>query len=84
MFFCDMHYFRFAASESNLSVVSYLIKQSHDAYSLLEDRKVGNCVDSVREILVQFFKNSILLFQKNSDIVFISVCLQFDGMWQEM
>merc|ERR1719273_588237 len=29
----------FAAAESNLSVVSYLIKQSHDSYSLLEDRK---------------------------------------------
>ena len=30
----------FAAAESNLVVVSYLIKQDHDAYTLLNDRKV--------------------------------------------
>ena len=30
----------FAAAESNLKVVSYLIQQNHDSYKLLEDRKV--------------------------------------------
>ena len=30
----------YAAAEGNLSVVTYLIQQSHDSYSLLEDRKV--------------------------------------------
>jgi ankyrin repeat protein len=30
----------FAAGESNLAVVTYLIQQSHETYELLEDRKV--------------------------------------------
>lgn len=31
----------FAASENNLNVVMYLLKQAHDAYLLLDDRKVN-------------------------------------------
>jgi ankyrin repeat protein len=30
----------FAAAESNLKVVTYLIQQEHDSYKLLDDRKV--------------------------------------------
>ncbi len=32
----------FGASENNLNVVMYLLKQPHDAYNLLDDRKVNN------------------------------------------
>ena len=31
----------YAAAEGNLNVVTFLIQQTHDSYSLLEDRKVG-------------------------------------------
>jgi hypothetical protein len=38
--------YRFAAAENNLSVVMYLLKQTHDAYTLLDDRKVKIKLDS--------------------------------------
>lgn len=46
----------FAAAESNMSVVSYLIKQQHDAYSLLDDRKVLSLLQEIQvEIQSSYF-----------------------------
>jgi len=39
----NFFWIRFAAAENNLSVVMYLLKQTHDAYNLLDDRKVNVC-----------------------------------------
>jgi hypothetical protein len=41
---CSGDVFRFAAAESNLSVVFYLINQDHDTYGLLDDKKVHRYV----------------------------------------
>ena len=40
----------FATAEGNLIVVSYLIKQDHDAYSLLSDRKVFQTFKNIKSL----------------------------------
>ena len=42
LFICILKH-RFAAAESNLSVMFYLISQDHDTYGLLDDKRVCNC-----------------------------------------
>ena len=41
LFICILKH-RFAAAESNLSVMFYLISQDHDTYGLLDDKRVCN------------------------------------------
>ena len=47
----------FAAAENNLKVVTYLITQEHDAYKLLEDRRVSK-KKTFQIILVLFFREN--------------------------
>ena len=46
---------RFAAAESNLSVMFYLISQDHDTYGLLDDKRVSNGF-WIRLIIVPTYK----------------------------
>ena len=43
--------YRFAATESNLSVMFYLINQDHDTYGLLDDKKVKKLKELIYEKL---------------------------------
>ena len=54
LFICILKH-RFAAAESNLSVMFYLISQDHDTYGLLDDKRVCNGF-WIRLIIVPTYK----------------------------
>ena len=57
----------------NRRVVSYLIKQDHDAYSLLGDKKVFQTLKNICSLPFTFFKTFVS-----------TVCLQSDGLRKEI
>ena len=63
----------FATAEGNLIVVSYLIKQDHDAYSLVSDRKVFQTLKNICSLPIFDCKTFVS-----------TVCLQFDGLRKEI
>ena len=66
LFICILKH-RFAAAESNLSVMFYLISQDHDTYGLLDDKRVCNSF-WIRFLLLQQtvdITNSYFVFEYN-------------------
>ena len=49
---CFTNLYRFAATESNLNVMFYLINQDHDTYGLLDDKKV----EKLKELIYEKFQ----------------------------
>ena len=73
----------FAASENKLKVVTYLIQREHDSYKLLEDRKVLLSMENETFLVIFMHNDSDKAFMMLI-CFYITVCLQFDGLWQEV
>ena len=67
LFICILKH-RFAAAESNLSVMFYLISQDHDTYGLLDDKRVCN------RKRIRFF----ILLQQTVDIMFTKPVIEYN------